>query len=150
LVTASLYDSKYKALDNIERRTKFAGNYAFNALFGYEFKIGKRILLSANTKVAYVGGKRYVPITIDFASIEPAQYDYTQAYVKKLPDYFRWDLNINMKTNFKKWSFELFFEINNLTNHKNIWQKYYNVNSNKEEYVYQYGLMPMGGCRVYF
>ena len=149
LVTASLYDSKYKAFDKIERRTKFAGNYAFNALFGYEFKIGKRILLSANTKVAYVGGKRYVPLSIDVTTTEP-EYDYTQAYIKKLPDYFRWDLNINMKTNFKRWSFELFFEMNNLTNHKNIWQKYYNASHNKEEYVYQYGLMPMGGCRVYF
>jgi hypothetical protein len=150
LVTASLYDSKYKGYDKIERRTKFAGNYAFNALFGYEWKLGKRILFSANTKVAYVGGKRYVPLTIDVANPDLPEFDYTQAYRKKLPDYFRWDLNVNMKVNFKKWAFELFFDVNNITNHRNIYQKYYNANRNKEEYVYQYALTPIGGCRIYF
>ena len=38
----------------------------------------------------------------------------------------------------------------NITNRQNIWQKYYNASRNKEEYIYQYGLFPVGGCRVYF
>jgi len=149
LLTASLFDSKYKGYDKVERHTRFAGNYAFNALFGYEWKIGKRILLSANTKIAYVGGKRYVPLSMDIVN-NVSEFDYTQAYTNKLSDYFRVDLNINMKTNYKRWSLEWFVEVNNLTNHKNIWQKYYNATRNKEEIVYQYGLMPMGGVRVYF
>jgi len=45
LLTASLYDSKYKALDHVERHTKYAGKYAFNCLFGYEWKFGTRRLL---------------------------------------------------------------------------------------------------------
>ena len=78
------------------------------------------------------------------------EFDYTQAYAKKLPDYFRLDLNINMKTNFKRFSVEWFFEVNNITNHQNIWGKYFDVRRSKEEYIYQYGFMPIGGCRVYF
>ena len=39
LLTASLFDSKYSGYDKVERSTKFAANYAFNALFGYEWKI---------------------------------------------------------------------------------------------------------------
>ena len=151
LLTASLYDSKYKPIDEIERSTKFAGNYAFNGLFGYEWKVGERSLLSVNTKIAYVGGERYVPVNIFVTSSNiPFEFDYTRAYSEKLPDYFRMDLNINMKNNFKRFSVEWFIEINNITNHKNIWQKYFDVARNREEYIYQYGFMPVGGCRVYF
>ncbi|MDR0231005.1 MAG: TonB-dependent receptor [Dysgonamonadaceae bacterium] len=150
LITASLFDSKYKGYDRIERSTKFAGNYAFNALFGYEWKIGKRRLFSVNTKAAYVGGKRYIPLKVNVVGDVTYHYDYSQAYVNKLPDYFRLDLNFNMKTNYKRWSLEWFVEINNITNHKNIWGKYYNASKNKEEYIYQYGFMPNGGVRIYF
>jgi len=149
LLTASLFDSKYKALDKVERHTKFAGNYAFNALFGYEWKIGTSSLLSVNTKAAYVGGKRFVPLSVNVTSND-FDYDYTRAYKEKLSDYFRMDLNVNMKINYKRWSLEWFVEVNNITNHQNIWQKYYNVSRDKEEYIYQYGMMPMGGCRIYF
>jgi hypothetical protein len=120
LLTASLFDSKYKGFDKVERHTKFAGNYAFNALFGYEWKIGMRSLLSVNTKVAYVGGKRYVPVSVAVIGEMTYDYDYTQAYTNKLPDYFRMDLNVNMKRNYRRWSLEWFVEVNNITNHQNI------------------------------
>lgn len=149
LLTASLYNSKYKGYDKVERNTKFAGNYAFNGLFGYEWQLRTRSLLSVNIKTAYAGGKRYVPLSVDNTN-KGYDYDYTQAYSNRLPDYFRVDLNVNLKTNFKRWSFELFAEVNNITNHQNIWQKYYNTTRGKEEYIYQYGFMPNGGCRIYF
>jgi hypothetical protein len=143
-----LYNSKYKGYDGIERDSKFAGNYAFNALFGYEWKLGGKRLLSVNTKAAYIGGKRYVPLTIYQG--DEYTYDYTQAYAQRLSDYFRVDLNVNMKTNYKRCSVEWFVELNNLTGHQNIYTKYFNSSRNKEEYIYQYGFMPIGGCRVYF
>jgi hypothetical protein len=153
LLTASLYDSKYKAIDNVERRTRFAGNYAFNALFGYEWKTGKRSLFSVNTKVAYIGGKREVPLN-NVLVAEPDVYewrfDYTQAYRKKLPAYFRLDLNVNMKTNYKRFSLEWFIEVVNLTNHGNIRARYYDSHRDEFYYDHQYGLLPVFGCRIYF
>jgi len=150
LLTASLFDSKYKGYDKIERSTKFAGNYAFNALFGYEWKIGTKNLLSVNTKLAYVGGKRFVPVNVTVTSNDLLEFDWAKAYEEKLPDYFRMDLNINMKNNMKRLSVEWFVEIANITNHQNIWQKYYDVSRDKEEFIYQYGIFPVGGCRIYF
>jgi len=148
LITGSLYDSKYKGYDRIERHSKFAGNYAVNGLFGYEWKIGAKHLLSANVKATCMGGKRVLPTSMivggDWSS------DYTQAYAQHLPDYFRIDLNINMKHNHKRCSVEWFLEVDNLTNHQNVWLKYYSENRHKDEYVYQYSLMPMGGCKIYF
>ncbi|MDR2963591.1 MAG: TonB-dependent receptor [Bacteroidales bacterium] len=154
LISTSLYESKYKGYDNRERNTKFAGNFALNGLFGYEWKMGTRTLFSTNLKVSYAGGKRYVPMRMtaitDGSSDNDYEFDYSQAYTNKVADYFRLDININMKQNYKRWASEWFAEINNVTNHKNIWMKYYDVSRNKEIVVYQYGFMPMGGLRIYF
>jgi hypothetical protein len=148
LLTASLYDSRYRGYDRIERNSKFAGNYAVNALVGYEWNIRSH-LLSVNLKGACMGGKRYLPMTMAYEGGD-LTYDYTQAYRKHLPDYFRADLNVNMKCNYKRFSLEWFFEVNNLTDHRNVWTKYYNAGRQKEEFVYHYGFTPIGGCRIYF
>ena len=55
-----------------------------------------------------------------------------------------------MKQIFKRLSLEWFVEVTNLTNHKNVWQKFYNASRGREEYVYQYPIMPGGGVRFYF
>ena len=148
LITGSLYDSKYTAYDGIERNGKFNGNYALNTLFGYEWKIGTK-LLSANTKLAYMGGKRELPMRYNNKG-DDIIFDYMYAYTKHTPAYFRLDLNVNMKHNFKRMALEWYLEVNNVTNHKNVWAKYFNVSRNKEEYIYQWGLMPNVGCRIYF
>src|SRR5690606_18511344 len=41
LFTASLFDSRYRASDDILRNTAFNGNYVFNLLGGKEFRVGK-------------------------------------------------------------------------------------------------------------
>ncbi|MDR2679456.1 MAG: TonB-dependent receptor [Tannerella sp.] len=148
LLTASLYDSKYRGYDRVERNSKFAGNYAVNALAGYEWNVRSH-LLSVNLKGACMGGKRFLPMTMEHEGLDVI-YDYTQAYRQHLPAYFRVDLNVNMKCNYKRFSLEWYFEVNNLTNHQNVWMKYYNAGRQKEEFVYQYGFMPIGGCRIYF
>jgi hypothetical protein len=148
LITASLYDAKYTGYDGVKRHTKFAGNYAVTALGGYEWKIAAN-LLSVNFKVTGMGNKRILPVSIEHAGATSV-YDYSKAYENKLPPYFRADLNINMKQNFRRWALEWFFEVNNLTNRKNIWAQVYNTGRGEYDNTYQTGLMPMGGCKVYF
>ncbi|MDR1555511.1 MAG: TonB-dependent receptor [Tannerellaceae bacterium] len=149
LITASLYDSKYTGYDGIERHTKFAGNYSVTALGGYEWKVGSSNLLSINLKAVNMGNKRILPVSVGHTGASPV-YDYSVAYRDKLPPYFRCDLNINMKHNYKKWAVEWFFEIDNLTGRKNIWMQVYNAAHESYDYTYQYGFTPMGGCKVYF
>ena len=151
LITSSLYQSKYRGYDKVERNTKFNGNYSLNVLGGYELKIGKNNLLSANVKVGYFGGKRRLPAMLVSDNLGARlEYDYSQAYTKQYPDYFRLDLNLNMKMNFKRWALEFFVELANITNHKNIWTQYYNMNKQEEVYIYHYGFTPIGGVKVYF
>lgn len=146
--TSSLYESKYKALDGILRNTKFNGNYAMNLVLGYEFKLSRRSIMSTNVKVAYIGNKRYTPSTSKNGF--DIEYEYSKINSLKLPNYFRTDFNINVKTNYTHTSVEFFLEIDNLTNHKNIWRQFYNINQQKEKYTYQQMFTPMGGVRVFF
>jgi len=151
LITTALYQSKYKGNDLIERNTKFNGNYSLNILGGYEWKIGKNNLLSANFKSGAFGGKRRLPqrlITDDFGT--RVEYVYSQAYVSQYPNYFRLDLNGNMKMNFKKLALEFFIELANVTNHKNVWTQYFNLERQEEVYIYHYGFTPIGGVKVFF
>jgi len=151
LITSSLYQSKYKGLDKIERNTKYNGNYSLNVLGGYEWKVGKNNLLLTNIKAGYFGGKRKLSsrfVTDDLGS--RVEHIYSQAYTIQYPDYFRLDVNINMKLNFTGFAVEFFIELANLTNHKNIWTQYYNIDKQKEVYLYHYGFTPIAGVKVYF
>jgi hypothetical protein len=147
MLTASLYESKYRGYDGILRDTRFNGNFAVNMLAGYEFKLTGNTLMSLNLKTAYMGNKRYTPSSSDNGM--DMDYDYSRINSLKLPDYFRTDFNLNIKTGYRKFSLEYFVEIDNLTDSKNIWMRYYNANQQRYKSTYQQKLTPMGGCRVY-
>lgn len=150
LLTFSLYNSTYKGYDGVSRNTKFNGNYAINTLAGYSWQIRKNNSLSVNAKVAYMGGRRYTPAIVSGSTVAEREYDYSTAYENRLPDYFKIDLNLNFKMNFRHLALEWFLEVTNITNNKNIWLQYYNVNQQKERYIYQQGFMPMAGIKAYF
>ncbi|HRB39652.1 MAG TPA: hypothetical protein PKX86_02930, partial [Bacteroidia bacterium] len=55
LFTASLFESKYKGSDGVERSTAFNGNFVFNLLGGKEWTIRKKNTISINIKTTYAG-----------------------------------------------------------------------------------------------
>ena len=148
MLTTSLYQSKYRGYDGVLRNSRFNGNFAINLLAGYEFKLFKNTLMSLNLKAAFMGNKRYTPSYSDNGF--DIEYDYSQINSKQLPHYFRADFNINIKTSYKKVALEYFFELDNLTNTKNVWTQYYNANQQKYKFTYQQKLTPMGGLRIYW
>jgi hypothetical protein len=151
LMTVSLYDSKYKAYDNVWRNTAFNSNFAVNVLAGYELKIGKKNYLTFDVKSTWSGGMRYIPI--DLAASITAQeqtYDMTNAYENKYKDYFRADFRIGFKQNFGKISQEWGLDLQNVTNHKNIYSEQYNNQIQEVSMVYQQAFMPMMLYRINF
>ena len=159
LITASLFDSKYKASDGIERNSAFASNYVFNILGGYEFKIGKHHLISVNLKAVRAGGKRYIPIDleksinntyIEYVYTGKTIYDYNRAYEQRYDDYYRIDARFTFKINRPKFNTELAIDIQNITNHKNIFMETFNSNLNEIKTDYQLGVFPLVLLRVQF
>ena len=159
LITASLFDSKYTASDGIERNSAFASNYVFNILGGYEFKVGKHHLVSVNLKAVRAGGKRYIPIDleksinntyIEYVYTGKTIYDYDRAYEQRYDDYYRIDARFTFKINRPKFNTELAIDIQNITNHKNIFMETFNSNLNEIKTDYQLGVFPLVLLRVQF
>lgn len=153
LITTSIFESKYTAFDGIERNTKYNGNYVFNALGGYEFKLGDYSILAFDIKGMYAGGKRYIPIDEELSEqTNSTQYLWEQSYDKQYDPYFRINVRITFKTNAKNadMSQEWGLDLQNLTNHQNIFQQDWDTNTNSLRTYYQQGFMPMMTYRILF
>jgi hypothetical protein len=69
LITASIFDSKYRGSDDVLRNTAFNQHYVLNALAGKEFLVGKhKNALGLDFKFTTAGGKYLTPI--DFTASE--------------------------------------------------------------------------------
>ena len=160
LINASLYNSKYKTLEGIERNSKYNGNYLANILIGKEFaNRGKKKnqTLNLNAKVFFGGGQRYIPLLTDSQgnlAVDPANnkfWDYKKAYDKKFEDIYQVNLSMSYKWNKPKVTHELFITLNNITNNKVKLSEYYDEKiPGKIGYVTQFQLFPNLMYRLYF
>ncbi len=151
LITSSLFKSKYKGYDGKERNSSFANNYIFNALGGYEIKAGKYNKITFDLSSVFAGGKPYVPIDLEASRLNHKKvYRWEEANVKHYDDYFRIDLRIGFKMNKRHYSQEWAMDLQNLTNHKNIFKEDYNVRTQEINAVYQTGFFPMFLYRINF
>lgn len=160
LVNASLYESKYTALDGIERDARYNGNFVANFLCGKEFiNLGKKNnqSLTINLKGYYGGGRRITPLLRDGQgqlAVQPDQnlfYDESNPYSKRLSDLYQVNLSASYKWNKKKSTHELFLNIDNVTDYKGQISEYYDVDAEGSVgYVTQFGIFPNLMYRVYF
>ncbi len=151
LLTTSLFDSKYKGYDGIERNTAFNGNYVMNVLGGYEFEIGRQNMITLDVKTVWAGGRRYVPIDLE-ESIKTGtpEYDWSNAYKNRYNDYFRTDLRIGFKMNRKKYSQEWAIDLQNISAYKSIFTEGYDAEKQETYKIYQQGFLPMFLYRIQF
>jgi hypothetical protein len=151
LFSSSLFNSKYKTLENVWRNSRFNSKRAFSLSAGKEYPLGKDRTISLNGRVIYAGGLRTTPIDIE-KSIAEGQTRYVEklAFTEKMPDYFRADIRISMKRNKKKSTRILALDIQNVTNHKNLLEKYFDPRSSSVKKEYQFSLLPVLSYRVEF
>jgi hypothetical protein len=146
LLSSSVYNSTYKALDDKWRNTLFNSNYAFTFTAGKEFKTGAKFrnrIIGANIKVVYAGGLRKTPIDIEKSIAEGTTYYFEdRAFSEQYPAYFRTDIRVSMKRNRPNATHILSLDIQNVTNNKNIFGDYFNPISGKVKTYYQTPLIP--------
>lgn len=102
LLTASIFDSRYKGGDKVERNTRFNKHYVVNTLFGYEWKTGRKNsnLFSLNFRLCMMGGDRLE--VVDYpASLAAAEviYDDARVFENKKPDSQILSFSINYRIN---------------------------------------------------
>ncbi|MBK9478374.1 MAG: TonB-dependent receptor [Bacteroidetes bacterium] len=154
LLSASLYDSKYKAADGDWYNTRFNTNYTFSFTGGKEWTLSekrKSRVIGFNLKALYVGGFRYTPIDLN-ASINKGEtvVDDNKTFQEKNPDYYRLDIRISVKRNYKKLTSTVALDIQNTTNRKNVGGQYFNNKTGEINYWYQTPLIPVLSYRLEF
>ena len=146
LFTSSLYSSKYKGSDGIERNTAFNGKYIFNILGGKEWKVGggNRNKISTDIKCTYAGGRAYTPIDLEASGVIGHEQLSTEAYSAFYPNYFRLDfkLGYTLNSRTKKLSQSISLDLQNITNNKNVFSQSYDDRSQSISTTYQLGFFP--------
>ena len=152
LVTASLYNSRYRGYDGTLRNTAFNGNYIFNALAGKEFMLKSRNFLTFDAKIAWAGGKRILPFSGQ--QIGPNMWvrvdDWDNAYREKMEDYFRINLRIGYRLNLLRATHEFAVDLYNLTNRRNIFIQNFDSITGETRTLYQFSFLPVLLYRVQF
>lgn len=160
LINGTLYQSKYTALDQVERNTQYNGRYLANFLVGKEFtKLGKKKnkTLAFNAKLFFGGGKNIIPLlrntngAVDVDLENGNFYDYDKAYTSRLDNVYDIIFNVSYKWSKPKTAHELFLSLDNLTNQKARLSEYYDINEpDGIGYQRQVGFYPNLLYRLYF
>lgn len=160
LINGSVFESKYKALDGIERNTRYNGNYLINILLGKEFEnLGKKQnqTLGLNAKVFFGGGRKIIPLLRDNEgnlAVDPSNnqyWDYEKAYENSIEDVYQVVLSASYKWNRPGATHELFINLDNLTNTKGKISEFYDEKEpNSIGYLTQFGFFPNMMYRIYF
>lgn len=151
LITASLYNSSYTGYDGIKRNTAFNGQFAFNALAGYELRIYTNNVLTFGLRTSYAGGRPYVPFDVNESLAQAKEVlDWDNAYELRPNDYFRVNLRIGYKRNRKKFSIEYAMDLQYRTNYTSIYERRIDYTNGKIYENYEMALYPMALWRIQF
>lgn len=121
MFSGTLYDSKYKGSDGIERNTSFNGHHISNFLAGKEFKLNGKQSISLGLKITYAGGKKYGYVdTVASKTLQEIIYRDSAFNERQFKDYFRMDLKINWKYNASKATHEIGIDLLNIFNTRNL------------------------------
>ncbi len=151
LITASLYNSTYTGYDKIERNTAFNGQFAFNALAGYEIRVYTNNVITLGLRTSYAGGRPYVPFDVDETLAQKQEVlDWDNAYTLRPSDYFRVNLRVGYKRNRKKFSIEYAMDLQYRTNYTSVYERRIDPTNGKVYNNYEMALYPMALWRIQF
>lgn len=156
LVTASLFDAKYRGSDDTLRNTDYNGRYAANFLIGKEFKAGKKSTLGLGGKFTTAGGRWY-GYADSLASVTNRELIFKNEGFnsRQFRPYYRLDFKINYKINAKKVTHEIAIDFVNILGIKNILNLTYAPNpldatADPIRETYQLGFLPLFYYRIDF
>jgi len=151
MLNGTLFQSQHKTRDDVWRNTGFNLNYILNAMGGYEYWINPKIALGADLRMTYAGAKPYIPVN-EQASIAQGEvvYDYERAFEERYPDYFRTDVKVYYRINYKKLYVEFAVDFQNITNQQNIFNREFSPTTGEYRTFYQLGFFPMYTTRILF
>ncbi len=154
LLSGSLFNSEYLANDKVWRNTRFNFGHAVSFTAGKEWKVGKsekNKVLGANFRLLYTGGMYETPVDVAASrALGKAVLIEDKAFSNKIPDYFRADVRISLRRNYKNMTSTLALDLQNATNNKNVFGNFFEPESGTVNTVYQVPLIPVLSYRIEF
>jgi hypothetical protein len=153
LGSASLFDSKYKGSDGIERNSTFNYGYVANVLGGREWKMGSRSALTLDLRLSTIGGRYATPVDLQQSMAQRKEVlDETRYNSEQLDAYLRFDTKFGFRINSqkRKLSQTFYLDLQNVTNRENIFLQRYNPLYNRVGKVNQIGFFPDLLYRIQF
>ncbi len=151
LVTGSLFNSKYVGSDGIERNTAYNTRYVTNLLCGKEFAVSDHNVVALNIKLSTTGGRYLTPINLQ-ASSEAGRTVYNEdlAFTERQDAYFRIDVRASYRLELGASTMEFSLDLQNVTNHKNVFTQTFNPRTGGVRTQYQQGFFPVPTFRWTF
>lgn len=155
LLSSSWYRSEYKGSDDIWRSSRFDSKSLNTLTLGKEWAFtsrkGKDKAFGLNAKVVQIGGFRDTPIDEAASRLKgETVYLEDQAFSQKLPGYFRADIGVRLRRNYKHVTTTLSLDLQNATNRKNVIGSYYDIQKKAVRRFYQAPLIPVLAYKVEF
>lgn len=152
LLTASLFDARYKAGDNVWHNTRYNKGYVANLLFGREhfFKNNKRTL-DYNIRLNVTGGERYSPV-MEAESIAQQKIvtDETRAFSMQHDPVFYADFTVSYRINHKKASSQISLQVKNAFCTPVVENFNYNFKTNKVQLDKNKPMLPVLSYKIEF
>jgi CarboxypepD_reg-like domain/TonB-dependent Receptor Plug Domain len=151
LITASVFQSKYKGSDDIWRNTAFNTQFVNNILLGKEFKINERSSFAVDTKMGIAGGQLYTPFDVPASQADGyVIFKEEEAFSLRNDMYWRWDLKFSYNRNGKRTTQKWYIDLQNLTNRENIYIRTLNPKTGETGEINQIGFFPNINYQITF
>lgn len=127
MITGSIFDSKYKGGDGVERDSRFNKNFVGKILGGKEWIIGEKNVFSFNVRLTFQKGDRISPV--DYAASQASQeakYNEYAAFESRKPDVFYGDMTVSYRINGKTTASIISLQVINLFGEKEFFGHRYN------------------------
>jgi hypothetical protein len=136
---------KYKAMDGVLRPGDFDYRHILNAVV--MVKASPTWELSLRWR--YTGGQPYTPFDLQLSEAkDTAYFDLTRINTLRYPAYHRLDVRVEKRFVFRRWNLDLYLDVQNLYNRKNVYFKLWEDGQQKT--IYFLPIIPFIGIQAGF
>lgn len=147
LVSYALSETRAKSLVGGWRPGAFDNRHVVTISGGYVFDE----YWQASVKLRYATGRAFTPMNVQLSvQFNQPVLDFSRLYAERHPDYFRWDVRIDRRDNFRVFSIVSYVELQNVTNRKNVFTQVWDQRKRATRTLYQFSFLPIAGIRIEF
>jgi hypothetical protein len=146
MATLSVFESKYKAMDDVWRNSRYNLGTVANALAGKEWPIGgegKNKVLTTGIRYSVMGGQWRTPIDLDASIAAGTQQEGTDVFSLKGETVHKVDMVLAYRVGRARVSHEIKADVQNVANAQTVVYEYYNNRTQRIEPVNQLAMLPV-------